>query len=256
MESLNPKRAFAAGLLVLLALVVTSCSLSTRSEQPKDSEDTSPRTVTIHPGDKFKLDLPGTTDGGDPRWKTDAPATITGKGVFTAPSRIGAYQVTAEYTRWDGTLVTATGYVAVTPVGKSGDDFSVDEAPKAADPASLELVLEVVSQGATSNGGKAPSFTLTQPRRVREITTYHWNDGNGTAAGGTITLKGPGIAQAFKANRTGAGQGGVPNAVWMADLDVTLQPGTYTVSDSDPSTWAQNSETKGLGMTWVRAEKR
>lgn len=143
-----------------------------------------------------------------------------------------------------------------TSVTSGADSFSVDETPKPADPASLELVLEVSNPMVVSNGGKPPSFTLTEPRRVREISTYHWNDGKGTAAGGTITLTGPGTTRVFKVARTGDGQGGVPNAVWIVDMDMTLQPGTYTVSDSDPSTWAQNSGTKGLGMTWVRAEKR
>lgn len=142
-------------------------------------------------------------------------------------------------------------------VGKSGDDsFSVDETPTAADPASLELILDVSNPSVVSNGGQPPSFTLTETRRVREISTYHWNDGKGTAAGGTLSLAGPGGTRELKVTRTGEGQGGVPNAVWIVDLDEMLQPGTYTISDSDSSTWAQNSETGGKGMTWVRAERR
>ena len=93
-------------------------------------------------------------------------------------------------------------------------------------------------------------------RPVREISTYHWNDGKGIAAGGTVSLAGPDGTRELKVTRTGEGQGGVQNAVWIVDLDEMLQPGTYTVTDSDPSTWAQNSETGGKGMTWVRAEKR
>lgn len=188
-------------------------------------------------------------------WKTDAPATITQDGVFTAPSKLGRYRVIAEYTPADSTSLRAGGWVTVKPIGKSGDDsFSVDETPTAAAPASLELVFHNNNPMGVFNGGKPPSFTLTEPRRIREISTYHWNDGKGTAAAPTITLTGPGVTRAFKATRTGAG--GVPNTVWFADMDMTLKPGTYTVSDSDPSTWAQNSDSGGLGMTWVHAEKR
>jgi hypothetical protein len=39
----------------------------------------------------------------------------------------------------------------------------------------------------------------------------------------------------------------VPNAYWNARPGVTLAPGTYTVIDSDPSTWAQNAGTGGAG---------
>jgi hypothetical protein len=259
LRSPNPKRTFVAGLLVLLALGMTSCGGGLRSCTANDAtgEDLVPYETTIQPGDKVKLNLYENPDGLPVVWKTDAPATINQEGVFTAPSQTGRYRVTAEYTPAGGISLRAGGWVTVKPVEKPGDDsFSVDETPTAADPASLELVLEVSNPMAVSNGGKPPSFTLTEPRRVREITTYHWNDGKGTAAGGTITLTGPGIAQKFKTTSTGAGQGGVPNAVWIVAMDVTLKPGKYTISDSDPSTWAQNSDTGGLGMTWVRAEKR
>jgi hypothetical protein len=39
----------------------------------------------------------------------------------------------------------------------------------------------------------------------------------------------------------------VPNAYWNTRPGVTLAPGTYTVIDSDPSTWAQNAGTGGAG---------
>lgn len=255
--SLNPKRTFVMGLLVLLALGMTGCGIRSCDIKDVTGEDLVPQESTIQPGQSVKLELYNNPDGMTVVWKTDAPATITQDGVFTAPSKLGRYHVIADYTRADGSQGRAGGLVNVKTDGNAGDNyFSVDETPTAADPASLELVLEVSNPMAVSNGGKPPSFTLTEPRRVREITTYHWNDGKGTAAGGTITLTGPGITQEFKTTSTGAGQGDVPNAVWIVAMDMTLQPGTYVVSDSDPSTWAQNSETGGLGMTWVRAEKR
>jgi hypothetical protein len=46
------------------------------------------------------------------------------------------------------------------------------------------------------------------------------------------------------------GQGGVPDAAWVVRPNIVIPPGTYTVLDSDPSTWAQNQETGGAGMAW------
>jgi hypothetical protein len=43
----------------------------------------------------------------------------------------------------------------------------------------------------------------------------------------------------------------VPNANWNAALNVTLPAGTYTVVDSDPASWAQNSGSQGCGHTRV-----
>jgi hypothetical protein len=45
--------------------------------------------------------------------------------------------------------------------------------------------------------------------------------------------------------------GGIPNVNWEVRPVVILQPGIYTVIDSDPSTWAHNSETNGEGIVWV-----
>jgi hypothetical protein len=42
----------------------------------------------------------------------------------------------------------------------------------------------------------------------------------------------------------------VANAYWVVKPNVVIPPGTYTVVDSDPGTWAQNSETLGKGMAW------
>jgi hypothetical protein len=255
--------------VVLLALVgcfgedggLARCS-------PAENVNLIPSKVAAQPGEKIRFNLPADAKGLTVAWKTDAyPAggTLSDDGLFTAPSKPDLYRVSAEYTRADGTDVSANAWVSVEPAdvkpegsqsASEGVSFSVDESPTVADPASLETIFEVVNGLAVSNGGKPVSFSLTTARRVREISTYHWNDAKGSKALGTITLSGHGGTQTFKATRTMEGQGGVPNAYWIVDLDVMLQPGTYKISDSDPSTWAQNAETKGKGMTWVKAEKQ
>ncbi|ABD40365.1 hypothetical protein Mhun_0609 [Methanospirillum hungatei JF-1] len=47
------------------------------------------------------------------------------------------------------------------------------------------------------------------------------------------------------------GMGGVPNAYWVVEPDLVLDPGRYQILDSGSSTWAQNSETVGWGITKV-----
>lgn len=47
------------------------------------------------------------------------------------------------------------------------------------------------------------------------------------------------------------GQGGVPNAYWICEPDTVIKPGIYMVTDSDTSTWSQNPETRGAGITEI-----
>lgn len=49
------------------------------------------------------------------------------------------------------------------------------------------------------------------------------------------------------------GQGGVPNAFWIATPNVTLPAGTYTIIDSEPSTWSQNAQSGGRGIAAVKS---
>lgn len=98
---------------------------------------------------------------------------------------------------------------------------------------------------------RATEFSLAGPLRLAKIKTYHWNDGRG-ARPGTITLK-SGSGQSFGPWRARGepGQGGVPNAYWIVEPDITLPAGSYTVVDSDPATWAQNNMSGGSGMTSI-----
>ena len=47
------------------------------------------------------------------------------------------------------------------------------------------------------------------------------------------------------------GSGGAPNAYWVVEPDLVLEPGLYAIIDSGSSTWAQNDETAGIGVTKV-----
>ena len=104
---------------------------------------------------------------------------------------------------------------------------------------------KVNNDSAVENGGKPPTVTLDKAHFVTEIVTYHWNGGTGTEAGQiTLTSADGKVYGPWKTT--------LRNKVyWVATPDQDVPAGTYVVTDSDSSTWAQNSGTKGLGMTWA-----
>ncbi len=105
--------------------------------------------------------------------------------------------------------------------------------------------------GVYNNPTKPTTFTINQPHVITLIQNYHWNNAKGSVPG-TIQLRdqngrtyGPWQAKGSP------GQGGVPNAYWTVYPNITIPAGTYTVIDSEPSTWAQNSGSQGAGFTRV-----
>jgi hypothetical protein len=125
-----------------------------------------------------------------------------------------------------------------------------DEQPTPEKP--LETIFDNGNSDAVLNRPTRPTvFVLDGPTRIAKITTYHWNDGRGAPAG-TIALKSASGETYGPWQTTGEpGQGGVPNAYWVANPDVSLPPGSYTVIDSGPATWARNNASKGAGITVV-----
>jgi len=122
--------------------------------------------------------------------------------------------------------------------------------------AETELVFDNHNIYAVANQPTAPTvFSLEEPRHIYSIQNYHWNLAQGQTPG-TIGLEdeegntyGPWPAEGSP------GQGGVPDAYWTCYPDTKLPAGTYTVVDSDPASWSQNSGTEGCGMTKVYALK-
>lgn len=98
---------------------------------------------------------------------------------------------------------------------------------------------------------KETQFTLDKTRHITKISDYHWNKATGSTPG-TIGLKDASGKTYGPWQATGRdGQGGVKNAYWDTAPDFDLPAGTYTVIDSEPATWAQNSGSEGAGMTSV-----
>ncbi|HWR58210.1 MAG TPA: hypothetical protein VN328_04905, partial [Thermodesulfovibrionales bacterium] len=106
--------------------------------------------------------------------------------------------------------------------------------------------------GGVHNSPTRPTtFTINSPHVVTLINNYHWNNGKG-ARPGTIGLRTQSGQMYGPWQATGKpGQGGVQNAYWECYPKVTIPAGTYTVIDSNPGTWVQNSDSRGSGHTKV-----
>ncbi len=105
--------------------------------------------------------------------------------------------------------------------------------------------------GVYNNPTKPTIFTISQPYVITKIVNYHWNNAR-AATPGTIALRDQsGRTYGPWQSKGSPGQGGVPNAYWTVYPNITLPAGTYTVIDSQPSTWAQNSGSGGAGHTQI-----
>jgi len=108
---------------------------------------------------------------------------------------------------------------------------------------------------AVSNNPKKPTlFIFKSQCKLISITNYHWNNAKGSNPG-TIGVRSQSGKNFGPWNTSGKpGQGGVPNAYWTANPNVTLPAGTYTVIDSEPSTWAQNAGSGYRGMSNIKSD--
>lgn len=89
---------------------------------------------------------------------------------------------------------------------------------------------------------KNPSKLMIQkPTMIVRITTDHYNDGMGTSAGGTISIKDRdgNLIGTYRASGK-SGKNGTPNAKWVIEPRKKLEKGTYFIWDSDMSTWSKN----------------
>lgn len=117
--------------------------------------------------------------------------------------------------------------------------------------AGASLVFDNGNPDSVQNRPSRPTvFTIDKPTRITEIQNYHWNNGQG-ASPGTITLqndKGQKVGSWPASGKKGQGGGLV---YWVCKPNIVLSPGRYTIVDSDPSTWSQNSGSGGAGMSHI-----
>ena len=144
------------------------------------------------------------------------------------------------------------GDVDLESLKEKGGSTGVEPTDEQVTPEKIETIFDNGNSDAVLNRPTgATVFVLNGTARIAKITTYHWNDGRG-APSGTIALKSTSGETYGPWQATGEpGQGGVPNAYWVADPNVSLPPGSYTVIDSDPATWARNDASEGAGIAVV-----
>ncbi|MCX6139749.1 MAG: FG-GAP-like repeat-containing protein [Candidatus Kapabacteria bacterium] len=95
-------------------------------------------------------------------------------------------------------------------------------------------------------------FQITQPYTLTRIQTLH-SDG---ATPTTISARDAATGQVYGPwNAHGEQRGNTQNALWIVDIEQTLQPGTYYVVDGQPTTWSFNSESDLRGICWVDGRK-
>ncbi len=106
--------------------------------------------------------------------------------------------------------------------------------------------------GVINNPTGPTTFTLAAARGITYLSTYHWNDGKGTTKAGLLSIQAADGTIFGPWKRVGLpGMGGVKNATWECHPNVYLPAGTYTVIDSDPTTWSQNAGSSGRGFAKV-----
>jgi PKD repeat protein len=103
------------------------------------------------------------------------------------------------------------------------------------------------------NGGKAPTFSTNgKSYCLVTVVTYHWNGGHGKPPG-SVGVKSSTMSASSTAYGS-PGQGGAQNVNWtgtFAKTEKIVISGIYSCFDSDPSTWSQNTASRGKGFCIV-----
>ncbi|HSM23294.1 MAG TPA: hypothetical protein VK856_00330 [Anaerolineaceae bacterium] len=162
--------------------------------------------------------------------------TYNNVGIYKAPADAGVYEVCA---------ILVSDPTQKTCVKITVSDVPIDD----------EEIFYNGNVGGVSNGPTNPTvFTIDKERLITNIMNYHYF--NAGALPGTISLQhSDGTVYGPWQTWGIVGQGGVVNAYWAFYPLVKIKPGTYTVIDSDPSTWSHNYESDYCGFTWIRAMK-
>ena len=169
------------------------------------------------------------------RWPTFDPTTIV---VIVTGQKVASHFVIVDL---------ATGDLLTRPTG-----FTTGQTDAAYVPASDAVDLVVVGNilGIRPGAQKAARFTVDAPTLVTSIANYHY--GPETPAGKVGLTAADGTFFGPWQTTGSDGQGGVKNATWTATPMAVVPAGTYTVWDSEPSTWSTNDQADGVGFTTVR----
>ncbi len=116
----------------------------------------------------------------------------------------------------------------------------------------VTLLFDCSNTGGVGNNPTAKTvFTLTKQMVVTQIWNYHWNNAQGATPGSISLVNANGKIFGPWAAKGSAGSNNAQNVNWTVDANVTLPAGSYTIQDSAPATWAQNSQSGGRGFSKV-----
>jgi len=183
---------------------------------------------------------------------------ITGNN-FTGATAVKFNGTAATFNVVSATTITSpvptgstTGPITVTTPG--GTAASATNFAVLAD-ADTEDIFNNWNIGAVENGSPNPTtFTITRARHIVYIDTYHYFN-NGVLPG-TISLRHQDGTVYGPWQTIGlTGQGGVANAIWVYYPSIDIKAGSYTVLDSNPATWSNNSGSNYCGFSHIRATK-
>lgn len=126
---------------------------------------------------------------------------------------------------------------------KNNGGIAIQPAEPSASDKESKVLMQVGESGKPKyKGPKNPvKFVVKKTTMITRITTDHYNDGNGTATVGSIIIKdnSGNVVGSYQASGR-AGSTGIPNMKWVATPNLKLEPGTYNITVSDPSTWSKN----------------
>jgi hypothetical protein len=97
------------------------------------------------------------------------------------------------------------------------------------------------------NPKKDCSFTLNERYCITKITTDHNNSGKGTYEVGAIGIAGINGGEIKQWHARGyPDQNGLTNCKWVIRPHIILEPGQYSIIDSDRESWSKNFAGKGF----------
>jgi hypothetical protein len=161
---------------------------------------------------------------------------VAGKNVI-----VTGWTIKEDWPRRNGEIWSVMDSIAI-----GGASANIPPAQPALGPVErIELTNIAAVVGGPRN---ATTISVKKPILVRTLRTYHWNNGRGAAPGSIALIDAGGRTLGSWRARGEPGQGGAPNAYWSAQVNLRLDPGSYTLTTSSNETWATNEGARWRGF--------
>ena len=118
-------------------------------------------------------------------------------------------------------------------------------------PGNYDVLFSTYNYGVANNGPTEDVIvTFDEAKMVKEITTYHWNNGYGKTPGSVSIYKDGNLDGTWTA--TARGGSGASNVNWDVFPDYVMEPGhTYKIVDSDIASWSCNESSGYRGFVEI-----